>query len=219
MPQEYIIGRSPSSPIPIPSNKTFVSGNHVKITIGDDGRWEIEDLDSPNGTYVKDINGDFKRVNKKLIDENSVIRLGQEGHGSFQFMAHRVLADSPSFEYEFNHLKKLLQQQIVEEQALESKNARNMKIVKAASPIALIFCVAAQYTIPGLKDDSNANLWISRVAMAVAPWAIGIFFGIDMSGARELKKKRQKLLTCPSCGFPLSDYDIHNMQCSRCKAK
>lgn len=219
MSKEFLIGRAADSPITIPADKVGVSGSHVKISIDENGRWEVEDLNSANGTYVRDEDGNFQRVFKKKIDEDSIIRLGQGGHNSFVFMAHRVIAQDNSYEYEFRKLRNLLKCQMEEEEALELRNARNMKIVKAASPLAMGLCVVAQYAIPGLKDDANLNLWISRGAMALAPVVIGMFFGIDAHAVKSLKQKRIRLLTCPKCGYPVSEFDIQNMQCSRCKAK
>lgn len=219
MAKEFIIGRIADSPITIPSDKVGVNGTHAKISITDKGCWEIEDLNSANGTYIKDQNGDFQRVYKKVINENTIIRLGQEGHSSFIFMAHRVLSDGNSYAYEFNQLKKLLKRQREEEEALENKNLRNMKIIKVASPLALALCIVVQYAIPGLKDDTNLNLWISRGTMALAPVVVGMFFGVDTRKVKALKQKRLKTLVCPKCGSPISEFDIQNMQCIRCKAK
>lgn len=217
--KEYIVGRAPSSVLAVPAEKTSVSGEHVKITVTDSGQWEVEDLGSANGTYFKDDNGVFQKIFKKVIKENTILRLGQEGHNSFLFMAHRVTAPDSNYNYEFNQLRKALKRQLAEEEEMETRNARNMQIVKLASPIALVFCVLAQFTIPGLKDDANLNLWISRGAMAVAPVVIGMFFGIDTRKVKALKQKRLRILTCPKCGYPISETDIHQMTCSRCKAK
>lgn len=219
MAQTLEIGRAATSPVKVPAECAGVSGVHARISIDDSGRWMLEDLDSANGTFVKDENGNFQRVYKKAITENTVIRLGQEGHSGFVFMAHRAVSPDDSYAYEFKRLKKLLKGRIEEEEALEARNARNMKIVKAASPVAMALCIGAQYVVPGLKDNADLNLWISRGAMALAPVAIGLFFGVDAGAAKALKQKRLKLLTCPRCGYPVSDFDIHNMQCSRCKAK
>lgn len=219
MSQVFIIGRSGNTSVKVPADKTAVSGSHVKITINDSGEWELEDLQSANGTYIKDENGVFQKVYNKRIAENTIIRLGGEGHNSFTFMAHRVLVQDNSYVYEFSYLRKVLKQQLEAEEQLENRNARNMKIVKAASPIAMGFCILAQYLIPGLKQDANLNLWISRGAMGLAPVIIGAFFGIDAHAMKSLKQRRQRLLTCPQCGYPLSEFDIQNMQCSRCKAK
>ncbi len=219
MSKELIIGRTITSAVAVPADRLNVNGTHAKITVKDNGEWELVDLNSANGTYVKDSDGNFKRVYKKVIGEDSVIRLGQEGHESFIFMAHRAVSNDDSYSYEFRKLKKLLKNQITEEEAMETRNARNMTIVKAASPIAMGLCVVAQYAIPSLREDPSLNLWISRGAMALAPFAIGMVFGIDTKAVKALKQKRLKLLTCPKCGYPISEFDIHNMQCSRCKAK
>ena len=219
MAKEFIIGSAASSAIPVPATARGVSGQHVKITVSDHGRWQLEDLDSANGTYIKDFNGDFQRVFNKVIDENTNIRLGPEGHSSYTFMAHRALGEGDDYAYEFKQLKKRLSEQEQLEAEVEARNARNMKVVKAASPIAMGLCIAAQYCIPGLKSDANLNLWISRGAMAIAPLAIGMFFGIDTKAVKQLKQRRVKVMTCPKCGYPISEFDIHNMQCTRCKAK
>lgn len=218
MAKEFIIGREASSAIPVPADRTAVSGTHVKISIADNGQWHIEDCGSSNGTFVRDSDGNFQKVFKKVIDENTVIRLGRQGHNSFSFMAHRVL-EPTSYTYEFHQLKRILNDQIEEEEKLEKRNRRNMNIVKTASPAAMMLCMGLQYIVPSLKNDPSANLWISRIAMAVAPFAIGLFFARDSTGVKALKQRRMKLLTCPKCGFPIAEFDIHNMQCSRCKAK
>ena len=162
MAKEFIIGSAASSAIPVPATARGVSGQHVKITVSDHGRWQLEDLDSANGTYIKDFNGDFQRVFNKVIDENTIIRLGPEGHSSYTFMAHRALGEGDDYAYEFKQLKKRLSEQEQLEAEVEARNARNMKVVKAASPIAMGLCIAAQYCIPGLKSDANLNLWFSR---------------------------------------------------------
>lgn len=219
MAQEFLIGRSPSSPVKVPADRTSVSGAHVKITIHDNGEWELEDLNNVNGTYLKDDNGNFQRVYKKRINENSIIRLGGENYSSFVFMAHKALGQEDGYNYEFGRLKKQLKEQQNLEDEFEKRSARNMKIIKLASPLSMVLCVIAQYIIPGLKNDSELNLWVTRIVMAAAPYALGFFFNNDRNVLKALKLRRQKVLTCPRCQQPLSEFDIQNMQCSRCKAK
>lgn len=217
--KEVIIGRHSDSAIKVPEDKTAVSGSHVKIIIDDNGRWIIEDLDSTNGTFLKDENGDFQRIFKKEIGENSIIRLGQEGYNSFQFMAHRAISEDDSYEYEFRRLKKLLKFHKEEEITIEKRNYRNMLIIKFCAPIAMVICILAQYIIPGLRDKADLNLWLSRGAMALAPVVLGIFFKVDTHALKALKQRRTKMMICPKCGMPISEFEITNMQCARCKAK
>lgn len=220
MSQQYIVGRCKESAIAIPADKVSVSTRHAVITVDDAGVWHIEDQNSANGTYIRDDeSGEFQRVYSKVIRPNTIVRLGPQGHSSFTFMANRVERPDDSYEYEFMHLKNMLARQVEAEEEQERRNARNMKIVKAASPVAMGLCIAAQYAIPAIKNDSELNLWLSRGSMALAPIIVGIFFGIDTRALKQLKQRRLKVLTCPRCNYPISEFDIQNMQCSRCKAK
>ena len=219
MSKEYIIGRCPETAVQIPEGRNGVSSKHVKITVHDDGEWEVEDLNSANGTFVKDRNGNFQRVYRKKITEKTVLRLGQQGPDSFVFMAHRVVAEPNNYAYEFKHLQKLLARQRDEEEALERKNSRNMNIVKLGAPAAMVLCMGLDMVVPALKDNPSLNLMVSRGAMCLAPFVVGMFFGIDRKGAKMVKQRRLKVLTCPCCNHPVSDYDIENLQCSRCRAK
>ncbi len=75
-----IIGRSPNADLRVPTDITFVSGEHFRLDRGSDGLFTITDLNSTNGT----------RVNNKLIAPNAtevlttgtIIRIGSEQFGS-----------------------------------------------------------------------------------------------------------------------------------------
>ena len=55
---EYIIGRNENGTmVEVPQHCSSVSGRHVKITVDDHGCWALEDLDSTNGTFVRDDKG------------------------------------------------------------------------------------------------------------------------------------------------------------------
>lgn len=131
MAQELIVGRSQSSSIKIPAAKDAVSGQHVRITINDNGIWKLEDLKSSNGTYVRDENGEFHRVYNKQIQESDIIRLGNGGANSFIFTARRILALDDSYAYEFKMLRKELQKQKELEEALAKRANINGWISKS----------------------------------------------------------------------------------------
>lgn len=219
MGREFIIGRSPSSPIEVPPDRVGVSGQHVRITISDSGQWELEDLNSTNGTYIRDDDGYFHRVYRKTISENTVIRMGKEGHTSYAFTAHHLLEDKDDYKYEFLKLRQEEKAIAGMEERAKRRNARNMNIIKLAAPGAMVLCVVAQYTVPGLKDDTDLNLWISRGAMMVAPAVAGVIWKVDNSWQNKYRQLRKRVMRCPRCGYPLSDFEVENMQCSKCKAK
>jgi len=71
--ESILIGRRlPPRPDHWNLDDEMVSGNHARLTLGEDGVW-IEDLGSSNGTWV-----DGKRITARtLIDPTSIIRLGR----------------------------------------------------------------------------------------------------------------------------------------------
>lgn len=219
MPREITIGRSPHSRFIVPPEKDNVSHNHAKIIVNDDGTMTLCDLDSGHGTYVADKDGFFQRVFSKTITPTTTIRLGEESHDSFSFMANRALTDSKDYAFEFRHLQAQLEEQIRLEEELEAKNALNMTIVKFSSMGALGLCFLAQYIIPDLKDDPSQNLMLNRIVMAATPVIVGTFFGVKTKHTKSLKQRRARVLKCPKCGTPISEFDIQQGHCSRCKAK
>lgn len=213
MVKELIVGRSPSSSIKIPATKDAVSGQHVKIVVNDNGIWKLEDLKSSNGTYVRDENGEFHRVFNKQIQESDIIRLGNAGANSYTFTARRVLFPNDSYSYEFKMLRKELQKQKDLEDNLAKRANINGWISKSAG--VAIYAVFEILVACGVKLDPNLRFPI----IAAAPLLVGLVFSGDKQRTRTLKERRNKVLRCPHCGMPISEFDIEQRQCSRCKAK
>lgn len=213
MQNEFIIGHYPSSRIKIPTDRKGVSGQHLKITINVDGKWIAEDLDSANGTFIRDDNGEFYRIYKKQINESDIIRLGPGGANSFIFTAKRILEPEASYQFEFKQLKHLLRKFKQEEEKKEKKMEINGWISRLSGLAAVAIC-----TLLGVFDiniDPNTRY----ILIAAAPILVGLFFSGEAKALKALKIKRQKLMLCPNCGKPIPEFDIEEGQCSRCKAK
>ena len=213
MVKELIVGRSPSSSIKIPAAKDAVSGQHVRIVIDENGIWKLEDLKSSNGTYVRDEDGEFHRVFTKQIHESDIIRLGNGGANSFTFTARRVLSSEDSYAYEFKMLRKELLKQKELEDALAKRANINGWISKCAG--LAIYGIFEILVACGLKLDTGLRFPI----IAAAPVLVGFVFAGDKTKSKFLKERRNKILRCPHCGMPISEFDVEQRQCSRCKAK
>lgn len=214
MSQSYIIGSSLSSAIKIPDDREGVSGRHAQIIVDDDGKWLIEDMGSTNGTYVRDGSGEFRRVDKAEIRETDIIRLGKAGANSFVFTAHRILSPDDSYAYEFRQLRNALMEQRAAEAKKEKKIEMNGWISKLSGLGVILLC-AIIGSFSGVNIDPNTRY----ILIACAPVAVGLFFSGDVKSLKALKKRREKILLCPKCNRPVSDFDIEEGQCSRCKAK
>lgn len=214
MAKELIIGRHALSPIKIQADKIGVSSRHVKITISDNGMWNLEDLKSANGTYIRDDEGSFHRVYNKQIHEYDIIRLGNGGVNSFVFTARRAIAPEESFAYEFKQLRKLLKKQRAEEAAREKKLELNGWLASGTGAFVylltwLVGCLFNMTIAPTVRFG----------LMALAPIIVKACLSGDSKALKALRKKREKILVCPNCGRPIADFDIEQGQCSRCKAK
>ncbi|MDE7413643.1 MAG: FHA domain-containing protein [Muribaculaceae bacterium] len=214
MENEYLVGRSIHSVLPVPADRVGVSGEHLKIRVSDDGRWHLEDLNSANGTYIRDDNGEFHRVYSKDITENDIIRLGNKGANSYTFMARRVKAPEDTYYHEFKQLKKLVARQKEEEAEKEKRIEINGWISRVAG-LAVIGICALIGSISGVDIDPNTRY----ILIACAPVVVGLLFSGDPKKLKALRQRRSKIMLCPKCWKPISEYDVEYGQCSRCKAK
>lgn len=67
--QKITIGRGTNNNIVI--NDQFISGNHLQITLTDQGQYILEDLGSSNGTYV---NG--HKTERAILQTNDIVKIG-----------------------------------------------------------------------------------------------------------------------------------------------
>ncbi|MDR0895741.1 MAG: FHA domain-containing protein [Prevotellaceae bacterium] len=208
---EFILGRKGTQPFKIDAACEGVSEKHAKLTIEGEV-WTIEDLDSTNGTYIRDQSGEFRLISKKKISENSIIRLGRGGYRSYTLMAHRVMAKEGDYSYEFDVLRKMYSSQAEQEAKQEKVNTRNGWIAKCSGVVAILLC-----SFVGLFVTIGSG--IRYFAIAFAPIIVGLLFRNDNAKLKKMRERRRNFLVCPKCKRPLSDFDIDNLQCSACKAK
>lgn len=79
---EIIIGRRGEQSFPIMDKA--VSGKHLKLTTMPDGKVQVEDLGSANGTFVDGI-----RIIKKVVDRNTTVQMGS----TFSFRISDVIPE------------------------------------------------------------------------------------------------------------------------------
>lgn len=214
MSEELIIGRNPASPLKVPEDRVAVSGKHVKITVSDNGDWRLEDLQSSNGTFIRNDNFEFERVYSCRIKESDIIRLGNDGANSFVFTARRALHPDDNYLYEFKHLQHLLKQSR-EEEARKEKRANIAGWIISGGAFAVWGLSELVGWILHLDPDPNKRM----IIMMGLPPVLKILLGNFAKGTREVKKTREKFMLCPKCGKRISEFDIEQGQCPKCKAK
>ena len=133
---EVIVGKQGTQKFPI--KNAGVSRQHARIIIDDRGQWVLEDLNSTNGTFVRDEKGEYQRVSRIGIQEDTVIRLGDESNNGYSFMAHHVVEDDPdNYAYEFARIRQWREDFRKERDRCQSQT-RNKGLIQIFLSVAII---------------------------------------------------------------------------------
>ena len=92
MDKSIINGKEGEQKFPI--KNAGVSRHHARISIVG-GKWLLEELNSTNGTFVRKAGGSFLRVATISMNEDSVIRLGDECANGYSLKAHHSFEPDP----------------------------------------------------------------------------------------------------------------------------
>lgn len=207
-----ILGRNGDQPFEI-KNQPGVSKEHAKLTISDENGhqvWTLEDLDSANGTTVKDKNGKSIQVSKKIISPDTLICLGPENANGCQFYA-RHADDANSYSADFDQLEET-------EAMISSKMDR---LDKRAKNIRMAIGVISAVTLLVSLTSLDTNLRMMLLRLGTFATMISSFFFDPTKEKKAIKDLGEKLFVCPNpaCPNTLSAKDIHNRRCPRCKAQ
>lgn len=207
-----ILGKEGNQPFPITAEG--VSRRHACITIDDDGIWILEDMDSCNGTFIRnETDGTLSRIARIGITPMTFICLGPDNAKGCCFYARQVLQENYgkfTAEYEYlNEKEDLFSEQV---RRIE-RNSKALNIVKAVLPV-LLFAVSFAI-LPGMGPVSMV---VRGAASALPTVLIQVFYN-----PTELKKKikatQENFFHCPNpcCSNRLTSKEIRNMRCSKCK--
>lgn len=214
MPYEMIIGKGGQQPFIIPGTCDAVSHNQARFWVDDNGNWFIEDLTgvNGNGTYVRDSTGIFRRIKTKMIDRDTVIRLGCGGHHSFTFYANRFIAPE-DFSFEFDLLQHQLRSIQQEQAVLEAENEKKVKRMK------LIRGTGGVITIAIMIYSAVTQSFLGLAPAAITGALSAFLPAPDQKQLKALMEKKKNILVCPNCFNPISETAVYNRVCPMCKAK
>ena len=123
-----ILGREGTQPFKIKNED--VSRQHAQITIDDHGEWVLEDLNSSNGTFIRNEKGDLVRVGRVNITPMTFICLGPDNSKGCFFYAKQV-ENYGDFREEYEYLTELEDEYDEKIEKLEEKEHTQKMIVFA----------------------------------------------------------------------------------------
>lgn len=206
----------------VPEDCSTVSSPHAKLTIHNNGVWQLEDLNSKNGTYVRNTEGEYERVFNVQITPDTIIRFGVAGHMSHSCWACHIKSwyegNKDNYFYEFDRIQQMAAKYNEAVSRQEAINERHNWIATFSSMGGMvIFMIISAFS---KKDGISSNDMILRMMiMSALPPLVKACFSKDGKKLKALRLKRAALLTCPKCFMPLTDIEIENRKCNKCKAR
>ena len=208
MEKSFIIGREGNQPFTI--SQEGVSREHAKLTIDDNGKWTLEDLNSGNGTFIRNEEGDLEQIGKKTISERTYICLGPDNINGCKFYARQLIAPK-DYQREFDLLEEI--DNDIEER-LDKADDKSKLIRKAIAIISMVGFFGSF-----IVEDNGIRTMLLRASTA-ATGASSIFYDPNKQ-KKQLKALREKLFGCPNpaCSHNLSSKEVRNRKCAKCGAK
>lgn len=210
-----ILGREGNQPFPIKAECDGVSRRHAQITITDHGDWYLEDLDSSNGTYIRDEGtGDMIPISRKrTISPMTFILLGPDNSKGCCFFAKQ--ADKYG---DFTEEREYL---VSKEEEFDRRNIEleaNIKKMRILGPIVILVAVFAITGIPVINDMLGEYAIQIRIVLSSMSGLVTALYD-GSARKRQLQEERERWHHCPNpcCSNKQTSKEIKNMKCSKCK--
>ncbi len=208
MAKTIIIGQDGEQEFQITGS--MVSHVHAQVTIDDNGTWTLKDLNSTNGTYIRDANGAFIRVDEIAITPDTFICLGPDNSQGCMFYACHLLNDKDDYHHEFKLLSNYAKKYTAEFNKAEKQS---VYIMKGIAVISLLLLLITLFMPVG---------WLSMNLLRVGT-ALSTLYSLFANPKKTLMRINEKakgFYRCPNpgCSYKLTASDIENCQCPRCRA-
>lgn len=209
-----IIGKKGEQPFKISDSAVGVSRQHAEVDVnGLDGQWTLRDLNSTNGTYLRDDQtGEFRRITSVSITPMSFIRLGSTNSKGCSFYARQLLAPG-------NYREEMLyiyqkEKEYEEKKAKVEKTAKTLRIIQTAAPFVIFGLSLLLWSTNGMGS------YVIRMASASVPSLILQILYDPKKKLRQLNATADSFRYCPNpgCSQKLNSNDIKEMNCPYCHA-
>ncbi len=211
MEKRIILGTNGNQPFKIEGS--YVSRQHAEIKIDDNGVWTLKDLNSLNGTYIRDENtGEMMRISNVVITPMTFICLGSELSLGCCFYAKQAVKYG-DFGEELLYMRRKEISFEKEEERLKKKN----NIVNIAARLG-VGALVLGLTFLITRNGSELVTLIRIVLTGCATYIVPFFFDVNKY-KKQINTKREHFRKCPNpeCSHTLNSKEALNMYCSKCQ--
>lgn len=207
---QIVLGTEGNQPFKIKNEA--VSRKHAQIIINEHDEWFLEDLNSSNGTYVRqESDGQLVRVGKIRITPMTFICLGPDNAKGCTFFARQVLKENyGNYKEEFEYLNDIEDDYDKKIEELERAVLNEKKIIFGLNILVVIVSLIPQI-------DSEIRMNLLRIVPTISAGFAAFY---DASGKKKkINAERENFHHCPNpaCSHKLKTSEIREMRCSKCK--
>lgn len=211
MKNKIILGTQGTQPFKIEGS--YVSKQHAEIIIDDNDIWTLRDLNSTNGTYVRNEDtGELMRISNVVITPMTFICLGSELSLGCCFYAKQAVKYG-DFSEELLYMRRKEISFDEEEERLKKKN----NIVNIAARIG-VGALVLGLTFLITRNGSELVTLIRIVLTGCATYIVPFFFDVNKY-KKQINSKREHFRKCPNpmCSHTLTSKESLSMYCSKCQ--
>mgnify|MGYP002623287829 CR=1 FL=1 len=206
--KKIILGRAGTQPFDI--NGSSVSNEHAEIVIDDNGMWILKDLNSTNGTFVRDeSSGELKRVSTISIHPMSFICLGTDNSHGCTFYARQILNPGDYID----ELTYMNEKEDEYEKAVRELDRKTRLIKKT------VFFVSLGVVLLSCTDMNTVSGWRLQL-LRIGPLLSSFFtsFYDAIKEKKRLSDKYDRFRHCPNpaCSHKMRTSEIRSMDCMKC---
>lgn len=218
---EVIVGRHGNQPFTITDKS--VSSKHLKVTTLDDGKIQIEDLNSTNGTFIGGL-----RIIKKVVTPETIVTLGS----SYRLRISDVVASSNGNKtairknqesVDISNLQLIYEEYSETRISLQKDNARK-QFLRTLPGVSSTLLFGLTFLLGDAANELRPIVGVIMIA------GIGLSSILAYRGQQQLPEKMEKLnqrfmikYICPKCknflGFLPFESIKNRGYCTACRTK
>lgn len=207
-----IIGKRGEQPFQITGAN--VSAQHAELIIDPHtGIWTLKDLNSTNGTFIRDEStGDLRRISSKVIQPLTFVCLGSDNTKGCTFYARQLL-NPGNYHDELLYIREKNEEFELALSKID-KTIQYVNILKGVLPVILF---GLSMIIIPMESGLNWLMLVRILAISFPTMLIQLLYN-PTEKKNAIKKTQSKFTHCPNpmCNYKLQAEHIKSMDCPSC---
>ena len=212
---DILIGKEGNQPFPL--KEASISRKHALFHMDErTGVMTLRDIGSVNGTYIKDNDGAFKRINSEVkVSFSTIVRLGAVHTFTVKELLKQAGGDSGNNVVDISKLRNVYEVYNTNRMDLEAQTSGIMMLRLAAMTVSTILVNVILLVIPEDSMDKVTRGGVQAVGSIAAIGLAWVLVGVknkSLIRRKDLNERYfKKNYCCPKCGYHFGNHIYSNI--------